>query len=132
MRLPARADGLWNQTCFEAFIATADTPRYYELNFSPSREWAIYRFDAYRAGMSPIDVTLPPELVIRRFDDRLELDATIRLPELNISQSARALQLALSAVVEDENGRLSYWALKHAKGKPDFHHADGFVLELPT
>ncbi len=132
MRLPSRADELWKHTCFEAFIATADTPRYYELNFSPSREWAIYSFDAYRHGMSPLDVTLPPELSVRRFDDRLELDATVRLPELNASQSARALQLALGAVVEDESGTLSYWALKHAADKPDFHHSDGFVLELPA
>jgi hypothetical protein len=131
-RLPTRADGLWEHTCFEAFIATADTPRYYELNFSPSREWAIYRFDAYRDGMSPIDVALPPELIVRRFDDRLELDATVRLPELTAPQPVRTLQLALSAVVEEDSGTLSYWALKHAAEKPDFHHSDGFVLELPT
>lgn len=130
--LPARTDGLWKHTCFEAFIATADTPRYYELNFSPSREWAIYRFDAYRDGMSSIDITLPPELIVRRFDDRLELDAAVRLPELVAPQAARTLQLALSAVVEEDSGTLSYWALKHAADKPDFHHSDGFVLELPT
>jgi hypothetical protein len=131
-RSPARADGLWKHTCFEAFIATANTPRYYELNFSPSREWAIYRFDAYRAGMSPLDVTLPPDVVVRRFDDRLELDATVTLPELNALQPARTLQLALSAVVEEDSGTLSYWALKHSTDKPDFHHSDGFVLELPA
>jgi hypothetical protein len=40
------------------------------------------------------------------------------------------LQLALSAVVEDEQGLLSYWALKHPPGRPDFHHPDAFALEL--
>jgi hypothetical protein len=127
----ARTDGLWKHTCFEAFIAAPGTRGYYELNFSPSQQWAIYRFEAYREGMSPSEVTLPPQLAVRRFDDRLELQATIRLPDLTALRAARALKLALSAVVEDDGGTLSYWALKHAPDKPDFHHSDGFVLELP-
>jgi hypothetical protein len=130
-RPAARTDELWKHTCFEAFIAAAGTRGYYELNFSPSQQWAIYRFDAYREGRSPSDVTLPPRLAVRRFDDRLELDATLRLPDLTALQAARALKLALSVVVEHDSGTLSYWALKHAPGKPDFHHSDGFVLELP-
>jgi hypothetical protein len=130
-RQPVRGDELWEHTCFEAFIATPTAPGYYELNFSPSREWAIYRFDAYRHGRVCVEVVTSPDLVVRRFDDRLELDATIVLSELAAPQKPEALKLALTAVVEAEGGRLSYWALKHAPDKPDFHHADGFVLELP-
>jgi hypothetical protein len=126
-----RTDGLWAHTCFEAFIAPVAGAGYYELNFSPSRQWAIYSFEAYRQGMSPTDVTVPPKLTVRAFDDRLELDATILLGDLKTLQAARTLKLAVTAVVEDDSGRLSYWALKHAPGKPDFHHTDGFVLELP-
>jgi hypothetical protein len=127
---PGRADGLWKHTCFEAFIVVTGTPGYHELNFSPSGQWAIYSFSGYREGMSPTNVTVPPALELRRFDDRLELDATIRLPELVGQQAGRTLKLALTAVVEDDSGTLSYWALKHAPGKPDFHHPDGFDLEL--
>jgi hypothetical protein len=25
---------------------------------------------------------------------------------------------------------LSYWALRHAAGKPDFHHRDAFAMPL--
>ena len=32
--------------------------------------------------------------------------------------------------IEDEAGALSYWALRHPPGKPDFHHPAGFALEL--
>ena len=127
---PGRADGLWKHTCFEAFLAIPGVPGYYELNFSPSQQWAIYRFSGYRERMSPTDVTVPPELNVRRFDDRLELDAVVRLPELTVLETGRTLKLALTAVVEDNSGTLSYWALQHAPGKPDFHHPDGFVLEL--
>jgi hypothetical protein len=43
---------------------------------------------------------------------------------------ARVLRLALAAVVEEDDGRLSYWALQHAPGNPDFHHPECFTLEL--
>jgi hypothetical protein len=126
----ARADGLWRHTCFEAFIMAPGTAGYYEFNFAPSRQWALYRFDAYREGMSPAGLEPPPELCVRRFEDRLELDAAVHLNDLIGLRGAPRLLLGLTAVVEEENGRLSYWALKHPPGKPDFHSSDGFVLEL--
>jgi hypothetical protein len=55
------------------------------------------------------------------------LQVNVRLDLRNLS---RIVVLALAAVIEDENARLSYWALKHASPKPDFHHPDAFVLEL--
>jgi hypothetical protein len=76
-------------------------------------------------------LTVPPQLTVRAFDDRLELDATFGLDGLKDLRAAHTLKLAVSAVVEDDSGTLSYWALKHAPGRPDFHHGDGFVLELP-
>jgi hypothetical protein len=135
VRVPAaqqvsvRADGLWQHTCFEAFNVDPELPGYHEINFSPSRQWAAYRFSGYREGMSPADVTSLPAIDVRCFDDRLELDATLQFASL---QTARTLKLALTAVVEDDSGRLSYWALRHAPGKPDFHHPNGFVLELTS
>ena len=129
---PLRADDLWRHTCFEAFIAAPSGAGYYELNFSPSRQWAIYSFSAYREGMSSVEVSSAPQVVVHRFDDRLELHAAIELPEYAAPHTPDTLRLALTAVVEDDGGTLSYWALKHAPGRPDFHHSDGFVLELTT
>ena len=126
----ARADGLWRHTCFEAFMMTPGTAGYYEFNFAPSGQWALYHFDAYREGMSPAALESPPELCVRRFDDRLEVDAAVHLHDLTALRGAPRLLLGLSAVVEEENGTLSYWALKHPRDKPDFHCPDGFVFEL--
>lgn len=127
---PERADGLWKHTCFEAFISAAGLAGYYELNFSPSRQWALYSFDGYRKGMSPVDVSSPPRIAIKTHDDRLALQAVVSLRDLGLAGQRPGLKLALSAVVEDDSGTLSYWALRHAPGKPDFHHPDSFVLEL--
>jgi len=129
---PGRADGLWKHTCFEAFVRAPRAAGYYELNFAPSRQWAIYRFDAYREGMSSAELAVAPVIAARCFDDRLEVDATVRLLDLIDLQGVPRLQLALCAVVEEENGTLSYWALRHVPGKPDFHDPHGFVLELAT
>ena len=41
------------------------------------------------------------------------------------------LQLALAVVLEDLQGRIAYWALKHPPGNADFHNDAGFVLKLP-
>jgi hypothetical protein len=125
-----RTDALWKHTCFEAFVAPADAPGYHEFNFSPSLEWAIYRFSAYREGMSTAEIGRAPEISVRRGDDGLELLSVVRLGHLADLRDAPHLRIALAAVIEDNNGRLSYWGLRHSPGKPDFHHPNGFALEL--
>ena len=123
---PARADGLWQHSCLEAFVRLPSSGGYYELNFSPSSEWAAYRLDGYRDGMTSPQLE-PPRVEIASTPERLELRASIELPEL---RDEEPWQLGLSAIVEEEDGRKSYWALAHAPGVPDFHHKDCFALEL--
>jgi hypothetical protein len=124
------ADALWKHTCFEAFVAAADAPGYHEFNFSPSRDWAIYRFSAYREGMSRAEMGGAPQISVRRCDGGLELESAVRLKCLADLRDARHLRVAMAAVIEDETGGLSYWGLRHAPGKPDFHHPIGFALEV--
>lgn len=136
IRIPAignatRADDLWRHTCFEAFIKPPSTQGYYELNFSPSRQWSIYRFEDYRKGVAPPSIHSPPKIAVRTFADRLELDAIVHLTELTTLQGAPQIQVGLSAVVEDDSGTLSYWALKQALGKADFHWPGGWTLTFP-
>lgn len=116
------AERLWQHTCCEAFIARKGLPGYHEFNFSPSGEWAAYAFSRYREGAPLADHG--PQITVRRTAERLELDALIRL------RDEGKLLIGLSAVVEDEHGLLSYWALRHPLGKPDFHHPEAFALEL--
>ena len=125
-RSSRRAGGLWQHTCFEVFVMAEDGPGYREFNFSPSGEWAVYAFRSYRDG-GELDVDLAPGIVVRRTMNRLELDAEICQDFL---PPGRPLRLGLSAVMEDADGELSYWALRHPQGKPDFHHTDAFALQL--
>jgi hypothetical protein len=131
-RAPRVAEKLWQHTCCEIFIARKGSPAYHEFNLSPSGEWAAYAFDAYRAprvGAADAAATAP-RLAVRGTGEKLELDAEIRLEHLSERHAGSRLVLGLSAVIEDDRGELSYWALRHPRGKPDFHHAEAFALEL--
>ncbi|HEV8722043.1 MAG TPA: DOMON-like domain-containing protein [Candidatus Binatia bacterium] len=129
-RPPRRIEGLWQHTCFEAFIGVKDSPAYFEFNFSPSSEWAAYAFRTYRDGGTVDDDKLDPTIVVRKESEMLELSAVIRLNRLPAMQPGATLRLGLCAVIEESDGRLSYWALNHPAGKPDFHHPDSFALDI--
>ena len=124
---PARVDELWRHTCFEAFIRAAPGGSYYEFNFAPSTQWAAYRFDGYRSGMRVAAEIGAPKIEVESTRECYTLRASLELPELPSSSGWR---LALSAVIEEANGRKSFWALAHPPGKPDFHHPDCFAGEL--
>ncbi|MCE9521918.1 MAG: DOMON-like domain-containing protein [Alphaproteobacteria bacterium] len=126
---PTRTDELWRTTCLEVFIRAGSGAEYYEFNFAPSTQWAAYRFTGYREGMSAPNAIRPPRTDVTVAAQNFELKAVL---DLQLIPTNAPWHLALSAVIEEANGRKSYWALAHPPGKPDFHHPDGFALELPT
>jgi hypothetical protein len=125
---PRRVDGLWKHTCVEVFLKAEGSSAYHEFNFSPSGEWAAYRFDSYRSGMTAAVVDDAPRIATTTAADQLLIDVEIALPA---DLGAPEPLFSLSAVIEDRSARISYWAVAHAPHKPDFHHDNGFVLRLP-
>jgi hypothetical protein len=119
--LPERTDGLWRHSCFEAFIQKAGEEAYVEINLSPSAQWAAYAFDGYRRGMRAAEIG-QPTLARSSAGWEAKIERTA-LP-------GGPWRVGLSAVIEERSGALSYWALAHPPGKPDFHHPDCFALEL--
>ena len=115
-------DGLWRTTCFEAFVATPDG--YVEVNLSPSGAWAAYGFGGYREGMRALSIPAP-FIVTRSAPGRFALTVDVELPVEATGP------VGLAAVIEGLDGAIGYWALAHPSDKPDFHHPDSFVLELP-
>jgi hypothetical protein len=129
---PARTDGLWQSTCFEAFLRAPPDEAYSEFNFAPSKQWAAYRFDAYREGMRVADEIGAPRLEVEAAGTSLSVKASLDFTGAPVLPESTVWRLGLSAVIEEANGRKSYWALAHPAGRPDFHHADCFTLELPV
>lgn len=144
-----RQDGLWQTTCFELFLTSKALPRegegwqgvcdanrahnqsdaghpspqregaerYTEFNFSPSERWAAYDFTAYRTGMTERAICRPPIITPRKGSDMLFCDVAIpteTLPPL-------PWRYGLTAVLEEDGGVKSYWAMAHPPEKPDFH-----------
>lgn len=139
VRVPARkpprfADELWRHTCCEMFIKRQDAAAYHEFNFSPSGEWAVYRFAGTRQRVT-LDAgvaveQLDPKITVCRSEAKVELDAVVHLERIAPADVDAKLKLGLATVVEDHTGHLSYWALHHPADRPDFHHPHAFALEL--
>jgi hypothetical protein len=145
---------LWRMTCFELFVRGQAGPAYHEFNFSPAIRSAHYVFSDYRSKIEELDgfwcadVLDPTARVELRAPERDQTACRVpvtvffnimphpisahisptQIPDLPDDSSWR---LGLSAVIQEANGRMSYWALAHPPGKPDFHHPDCFALELP-
>jgi hypothetical protein len=117
----ARINSLWEHTCFEAFVATGAAASYHEFNFSPSLNWATYRFGDYRQARSIPEIDHAPEISVQRSEQQLELASRISVQHLPELSNTRYLRFAPAAIIEDEAGDLSYWAIRHPPGVPDFH-----------
>jgi hypothetical protein len=149
-------DDLWRHTCFEAFLRVGEEAGYLEYNLAPSGRWNAYRFAGYREGretakgaaLARLDTDRRARPLTREKRARFEasgLDlmdrfgptyysakAQLSLPDALRPSLDRPWHLGLSTVVEERNGRLSYWALAHPPGGPDFHHPSCFALQLPA
>jgi hypothetical protein len=123
---PDRADGLWKNTCFELFVGNPEDKSYLEYNFAPSGQWAAYQFSGYRAGMAQLE-TGAPIISVAQSGDVLIVSVTLYVPDTKRDAN---LWAGISAVVATKSGEISYWALAHPAGSPDFHHKDCFALKL--
>lgn len=122
-----RADDLWKHTCFEAFVRVPEAAGYRELNFAAG-QWAAYRFDGYRAGMANAEIGPPGADLAGSGGGGFDILLTW---DLDLPGEA-TWEVGVTAVIEEADRGLSYWSLRHPPGKPDFHHADGFALEVPA
>lgn len=123
---PRRVARLWEHSCGEVFVRRPGAG-YLEFNLSPSGEWAAWSFTGYRQDMTEAD-TPPPRITTRSRRGHLRIAVELALPALGATP---AWELALAAVLEDDDGRRSYWALAHPERRPDFHHPGSFACRLP-
>lgn len=131
LRLPVvpatgRHHNLWHHTCLEAFLQAPGEVGYHEFNFSPAGAWAAYRFSGFREGMEDLPLSLPPAQRIDQGPGHLLVE--YRLPREALP--GEAFRMGLTAILEDREGGLHFWALHHPAARPEFHDARGFVLQL--
>lgn len=128
---PRRLDGLWQSTCFEAFVAHPDAAGYWEINMAPNGDWNVYALSGYRQGLRPEPLLeiLPVQISRQRCGIagnellrlRLQLDLTALL------DPAQPLEASATAVLERHGQGCSYWAWRHGAAEPDFHCRASFL-----
>lgn len=119
-----QADELWKTTCFELFLYDGEG-KYREFNFSPSGQWALYGFEGYRHRGGEVTLRDGPDIKHAKGDTMFI--QTVFVDSAVLMGAERA---ALSAVIEEEGGRPSYWAFAHNGLRPDFHDPFGFRIPL--
>lgn len=127
--VPGRRDRLWEETCFEFFVAQARDPRYWEFNLSPSGDWNVYRFDDYRRGMREEDAIDSLPFSCRKGENGFQLAVSFALER--IFSIPVSLQIGVSAVIQESCRRVSHWALHHGDSRADFHRRDNFLIFVP-
>ncbi|MXO59665.1 hypothetical protein GRI89_08945 [Altererythrobacter salegens] len=126
---PQRTDGLWKDTCFEAFVMPDGGPGYFEFNFAFSHDWAAYEFSDRREGMRNLDIP-PPQFDFEGAQGDLSVE--IDLGGVEPTALASEWRVGLSAVLADRLQTTSYWALSHPDRAPDFHDPACFTATLPA
>jgi len=131
---PRRRDELWKRTCFELFARHRSGPRYCEFNFSACGDWAAYVFDSYRgtrhdAEQRPLEISV---LTTARQQIRLRARMDLRAAYAGGAEEFELAgwRLNCAAVIENAEGSLSHWAVRHPRPRPDFHDTEGFAICL--
>lgn len=125
---PQRKHELWQTTCFECFLASEDVPGYWELNLSPTGDWNVYRFAAYRQEMAEENSIMQLDSVCQVKGNAMTLGLIIPLSTLVPKQNR--LLLGLCAVLHYKGGSKDYLALSHPAAKPDFHKRAGWKISV--
>ena len=99
-----RTDGLWQHTCFEAFVGRGDNG-YAEFNLSPSGQWAAYDFDSYRGGMRNREV-LAPKITVESGPFEVVLTADLDVAVATDRGAKIALWLVVGLVLLPIGARL--------------------------
>jgi hypothetical protein len=127
-KTPLRKHELWQDTCFEFFLGIKDSQRYWEFNLSPAGHWNVYRFDGYRQEMQEEKAftTLP-------FNVQNQANGLILLLDVDLHKIIsveQAIEVAITTVIKDKDGEITYWALTHRGAEADFHLRNSFIVEL--
>ena len=118
-----RHTGLWQQTCFEVFIQPSGGKKYFEINLTARKAWNVFYFEDYRMPQPPRE--LPGAEPLSFHVSGSELKVAIRLPGVDL----RKINISFCAVIALKDSGISYWSVKHADTKPNFHHFGSFITE---
>lgn len=122
---------LWEKTCFEFFLKN-EKDEYVEFNFSPSFEWNCFYFKQKGDALKEWELMNRPETQILLSLDHYFIVVELRkeLFPKGFFDKKTELSAAITSVIKDKKGKMSYWALAHADTRPNFHDFRSFLGSL--
>ena len=127
-----RQDRLWEQTCFEFFVASGpeklDLSPYWEFNLSPNGAWNVFALDGYRDGLREDPTFSSLSFSVSQSSEGVRLAAEIDLSGLALADSPWLFGVCMVCVLA--TGEETFWAIAHPRSEADFHSAGSFVLKL--
>ncbi len=126
--MDARRSGLWEETCFELFLAPENSEQYWEFNLSPAGHWNVFRFSGYRQSMQEETAFTSLPFMVQNTGDTLLLTLEF---DTGMILKGCSLEAGVSAVIKTRGGQGSFWSLAHHSVRPDFHARDCFIIRLP-
>lgn len=120
----ARRDGLWEATCFEAFLSDSTNTQYWELNVNSKGDWNVFHFEDYRKGKREELRSTCQFFGTTQNESQLSLECAWDVSELALTDG----RLGVTMIANFKNGEKNFFALSHESDKPDFHNRSSFRL----
>lgn len=131
--LAKRTEGLWQDTCFEFFISSKDSSKYFEYNFAPNGCWDAYSFSEYRKReVEALQIENPKCTLLHVLQGSSNSSQVKCIVEFEVPHilSQNVCEYSITAVTRMKSGEVGYWAIHHNGEKPDFHLRNSFVGKL--
>ncbi len=119
---------LWERTCFELFIKNS-RDQYLEFNFSPVFEWNAFYFEKKGDQLKEWQGVQSVKIDILHSLEVFQLIAEIKKSDLP-KDFFHQTEAAITSVIKEKSGDLSYWAITHEDVRPNFHHFDSFKYKF--
>jgi hypothetical protein len=134
--LPKRTHELWKNTCFEWFLKSDKSLKYWEFNASPTGLWNFYELDSYRTNLKESFLISEPLFHSELKQEKngptstycFSMKCSLKALFNESSLSPQSTRLAITTVIHWKTNETTYYSLKHPQEKPDFHSPDGFVI----
>lgn len=122
-----RKIGLWEGTCFEAFLYNKLNGEYIEFNFSGTGFWNAFHFKQRDQELKEYqNLKLRKHRFITSPQHRT-FEVQIDLSELPFQVEEGHFLIGITCILVNEDQEKEYFAIKHCQEKPDFHDPDSFV-----
>ncbi len=130
-----RTDELWKSTCFEWFLKSSKSKKYWEFNSAPTGLWNFYELDDYRTNLKVSALIDAPKITVLHppsGGNAYQFKVEINLKNLFAKENELIKNgyFAVTSVIQWRSGEVSYFSLQHPSNKPDFHSNAGFTISL--